>query len=251
MIEVVVLAGGQGTRLSALVCDVPKPMAGIAGKPFLWWLLTRLHQQSVGHVILATGYKSQAIQGYFGEAFNGIRISYSVETEPLGTGGAIKLALAQAREPHVIVLNGDTYADADLREMMHPFEAPGVDLAVAVARSDEVARYGAINIDEASRILTGFHEKEGSPGGYVNAGIYCLRRDLFFRYPVPDTFSFERDFMPKYLSLLKPVAVTGVRAFVDIGTPGDFALAQRLIPALAAQPVSARSFVERMGKGRQ
>lgn len=244
------LAGGQGTRLSALVRDLPKPMADIAGKPFLWWLLTRLHQQRVGHVILATGYKSQAIQDYFGEAFNGISISYSVEGEPLGTGGAIKLALAQAREPHVIVLNGDTYADADLREMMHPFEAPGVDLAVAIAHSDEVARYGAISIHEASRIMTGFHEKEGSTGGYVNAGIYCLRRDLFCRYPIPDAFSFERDFLPKYLSLLKPVAVKAVRGFVDIGTPADYALAQRLIPVLAASPAPARSSVERVGRTR-
>lgn len=235
MIEAVVLAGGQGTRLSTLVRDVPKPMADIAGKPFLWWLLTRLRHQGIGHVLLAIGYKSEAIRDYFGEAFDGVEISYSIESKPLGTGGAIKLALSKAREPQVIILNGDTYADAELRELMRRLETPGADLAIAVMRLDNVARYGAISIDEESNTLTGFHEKQGSAGGYVNAGVYCLRRDIFARYSVPAKFSFERDFLPKYLSRLRPVAFKGVRAFVDIGTPDDYALAQELIPILAAK----------------
>jgi D-glycero-alpha-D-manno-heptose 1-phosphate guanylyltransferase len=234
MIEAVILAGGQGSRLCTRVRDVPKPMADIAGKPFLWWLMTRLAQQGAGRVILAVGYKSETIQDYFGEVFDGIEILYSTEREPLGTGGAMKLALQRAREPHVIVLNGDTYVDTDLQELMNRLRTRAADIAIAVAHVDDVARYGAISIDEESGTLTRFDEKQASAGGYINAGIYCLRRDIFATYSSPTTFSFERDFLPKYLSLLRPIAVKGVKAFIDIGLPDDYALAQDLIPALAA-----------------
>jgi D-glycero-alpha-D-manno-heptose 1-phosphate guanylyltransferase len=92
MIETIILAGGQGTRLRAIVGDLPKPMADIAGRPFLWWLMTRLNQQHVGRVILSVGYKSEAIQDYFGAAFDGMEISYDVIRLPNRRGGAMKLA---------------------------------------------------------------------------------------------------------------------------------------------------------------
>jgi D-glycero-alpha-D-manno-heptose 1-phosphate guanylyltransferase len=95
--EAIVLAGGEGRRLRAVVSDLPKPMADVAGRPFLWWLMTRLEQQQVRRVILSVGYKADAIQSYFGNVFSGIELAYSVETEPLGTGGAIRLALEKAR----------------------------------------------------------------------------------------------------------------------------------------------------------
>src|SRR6516164_4263572 len=108
MIECIVLAGGRGTRLQPVVRHLPKPMADIAGRPFLWWLLTRLNQQGVGRVILSLGYKSEAIQNYFGSEFEGMQIVYCIESAPLGTGGAMKCALRKASEPQVVVLNGDT-----------------------------------------------------------------------------------------------------------------------------------------------
>src|SRR5260370_38897661 len=114
MIECIVLAGGQGTRLRAIVPDLPKPMADIAGRPFLWWLMTRLKQQRVGRVILSVGYKSEAIQNYFGTKFDGMEISYAIEQEPLGTGGAMKYALEKASVPRVIVSYRDTHGDVIL-----------------------------------------------------------------------------------------------------------------------------------------
>src|ERR1700726_1352181 len=132
IIEFVVLAGGKGTRLRAIVRDWPKPMADIAGRPFLWWLMTRLKQQGVGRVILSVGYKSEAIQDYFGAAFDGLEISYAVEKEPLGTGGAMKYALEKTRVPQVIVLNGDTYADVSLQGLLGRFDSANTNLAVAV-----------------------------------------------------------------------------------------------------------------------
>lgn len=235
MIEVIILAGGLGTRLRALVHDLPKSMAAVAGRPFLWWLMTRLQRQGVGRVILSVGYKSEIIRDYFGDEFNGVEIAYSIEGEPLGTGGAIKSALELAREPQVIVLNGDTYATIDLQEFLCRFEMSGTGLAIAVTRLDDVARYGAIGIDEKSGTVTSFDEKRGpAAGGYINAGVYALRRDLFTSHPVSAKFSFERDFLPKYLAVLRPVAIKGVRAFIDIGALDDYARAQELVPMLAA-----------------
>jgi D-glycero-alpha-D-manno-heptose 1-phosphate guanylyltransferase len=231
--EAIVLAGGEGRRLRAVVSDLPKPMADVAGRPFLWWLMKRLEQQQVRRVILSVGYKADAIQSYFGNVFSGIELAYSVETEPLGTGGAIRLALEKARETQVVVLNGDTYADADLQGLSGRFESSLSDLAVTVTHVNDVARYGGVVIDQKTNTIVGFNEKQGTAAGYINAGIYCLRRDIFTRYAVSAKFSFERDFLAKQLAVLRPVAFADVRAFIDIGVPADYALAQTVIPELA------------------
>jgi D-glycero-alpha-D-manno-heptose 1-phosphate guanylyltransferase len=233
MLEAIVLAGGQGIRLRAIIRDLPKPMADIRGRPFLWWLMRRLNDQHVARVILSVGYKSEAIRDYFGDALDGMEISYSLEREPLGTGGAMKLALTKASESQIIVLNGDTYADVDLQNLMGRFARARTDLGVAVAYRNDVARYGAIAIEEKSNALIGFNEKSGLAAGYINAGVYCLRRDIFLKYSTPAKFSFERDFLSQKLAVLRPVALKGVRWFIDIGIPEDYARATALIPAVA------------------
>jgi D-glycero-alpha-D-manno-heptose 1-phosphate guanylyltransferase len=241
MIEAIVLAGGEGRRLRAVVRDLPKPMADIAGRPFLSWLLTRLNLQGVHRVILSVGYKAEKIQDYFQNSFNDTAIVYSVENEPLGTGGAIRLALEHAAQPQVIVMNGDTYADIELRGLLAARESAGADLAMAVTHLNDISRYGAVVVDEKTNRVVGFDEKQGSAAGYINAGTYCLRGDLFLRYPVPAKFSFERDFLPKHLAELNPVAFTAVRGFIDIGIPEDYASAQTVIPRLAGGEGGARS----------
>ena len=244
MIECIVLAGGQGTRLRTIVGDLPKPMADIAGRPFLWWLMTRLTQQGVGRVIFSVGYRAEVIEDYFGTTFGGMEIAYAVEKERLGTGGAIKYALEKARAPQVIVLNGDSYADVSLPGLLAKFDSANTDLAVAVAYRNDGDRYGSVMIEEATDTITGFVEKKGPSAGYINVGAYCLRRDLFLKYSTPLSFSFERDFLPKQLGAIKPLALKGVRAFIDIGVPEDYALARTLIPTLAAKTAdNSPSFV--------
>jgi len=232
VIEAVILAGGEGKRLRAVVSDVPKPMAEIAGQPFLWWLMTQLNRQQVGRVILSVGYKAEVIHDYFGDTFGGLEIGYSVETEPLGTGGAIRLALEKARESRVIVLNGDTYTDVDLQSLIRAFESSETDLAIGVTYLSDIARYGAVVIDEKMNTVIGFEEKQGVSAGYINAGVYCLPQNIFLKHLVPTRFSFERDFLAKQLKALRPVAFSGIRAFIDIGVPEDYARAQTLIPEL-------------------
>jgi D-glycero-alpha-D-manno-heptose 1-phosphate guanylyltransferase len=238
MVEVIILAGGEGKRLRPVVRDVPKPMADVAGRPFLWWLMERLRQQRAERVVLSVGYKAEIIQDYFGEQFQGVEIAYCFESEPLGTGGAIRLALEQATQAQVVVMNGDTYAELDLRNFITKFESSGSDLAVAVTHLNDVGRYGAIGVDEKSDKLIRFEEKQRSSAGYINAGVYCLRPDLFRKYVVPPKFSFERDFLSERLAELSPVVFKETGAFIDIGVPDDYALAQTVIPALAATEAS-------------
>jgi D-glycero-alpha-D-manno-heptose 1-phosphate guanylyltransferase len=243
MIESIVLAGGQGTRLRAMVGDLPKPMAEIAGRPFLWWLLTHLSQEGVGRVILSVGYRSEVIQDYFGETFDHMEISYAVEKERLGTGGAIKYALEMASVPQVIVLNGDSYVDVRLQPLLSLSASTGIYLAIAVIYLIDSGRYGSLVIEEKTNIITGFGEQKEPTAGYINAGVYCLRRDIFLKYSTPVIFSFERDFLPRHLGAIKPLALKGVRAFIDIGVPEDYELAQTLIPTLAAKIAKERQDV--------
>ena len=237
MLEAIVLAGGEGRRLRPVIHDLPKPMADVAGRPFLSWLMSRLNRQGVGRVILSVGYKAETIQDYFGVHFQDLEIAYSVEKEPLGTGGAIKLALEQATQAQVIVMNGDTFTGLDLRDFVTRFESSGTDLAVAVTHLIDVGRYGAVIIDEKSDKILGFEEKQRSSAGYINAGVYCVRPDLFMRYGMPLKFSFERDFLAERLAELRPVAFKETRGFIDIGVPEDYSLAQTVVPALAAREV--------------
>ena len=147
----------------------------------------------------------------------------------------MKLALGEASEAEVIVLNGDTYADVDLLDLMREFDSAQADLAVAVTYLNTIARYGAIVIDEKNNAITGFDEKAGLAAGHINAGVYCLRRDIFLKYSAPAKFAFERDFLPKGLGMLRAIAFRGVGAFIDIGVPEDYTLAQTLVPTLAAR----------------
>ena len=145
----------------------------------------------------------------------------------------MRLALEQATEPDVIVFNGDTYTDVKLTDLASRFESLETDLAVAVTYLNDVARYGAIVIDDKSHRVIGFEEKQGLAAGYINAGVYCFRRDIFVKHSVPEKFSFERDFLQKRLAALNPVAFTGTQAFIDIGVPEDYARAQTVIPEIA------------------
>src|SRR3569623_443740 len=115
--EAIVLAGGFGTRLRAVVSDVPKPMAPVAGRPLLEILLSRLAQQGFTHVVLSLGYMAETIVKHFGERFHGMRITHVVEDQPLGTGGAVRLALDQCKHSHVYVFNGDTFLDLEIAKV--------------------------------------------------------------------------------------------------------------------------------------
>jgi D-glycero-alpha-D-manno-heptose 1-phosphate guanylyltransferase len=230
MTEAVVLAGGLGTRLRAVVSDVPKPLAPIAGRPFLHWLLDGLARQGISRVVLATGYLAHMIRDAVGEAHAGMAIAHAVEETPLGTGGAIWAALAHGTGERVFVLNGDTWLGAALAPIAA--QAPTADLVMAVRPVADRARYGSVELDAEGRV-TGMLPKGGAGPGLVNAGLYLMRRDLPARRPMPAAFSFETEILARPGDLDIRAHPTEAD-FLDIGTPEDFSRAQTLIPAWAA-----------------
>jgi len=223
--EAIVLAGGFGTRLRAVVRDVPKPLAPIAGRPFLAWLLDSLARQGVRRVILSTGYLGDLVRATMGDSHDGMSLDYVQEETPLGTGGALWRALPLAAAARVFALNGDTWSGAALHALAA--EAPEADLTLAVRPVPDRSRFGSVLV--AGNVVTGLEEKGPSGPGLVHAGLYVLRQDLPARFPFAAPFSLETEVLahPGRFALR---ALRTDAPFLDIGTPEDFARAQSLIP---------------------
>ncbi len=222
--EAIVLAGGLGTRLASRLHGLPKPMAPVAGRPFLEILLTQLSRSGCTSVQLSVGLQHAVIQDHFGAAFGGMTIDYVIETVPLGTGGAIRLALEQAREESVLVVNGDTFLDADYAAMMRFHAAQGASVTLAVVHRDNVSRYGGVTV-EGQRVV-GFEEKGRSGPGLISAGTYVLARNLAWPPALPEKFSIEFDFFVPEVGRLRPAAFKVDGYFLDIGIPEDLDRAQ-------------------------
>jgi D-glycero-alpha-D-manno-heptose 1-phosphate guanylyltransferase len=227
--EAIVLAGGFGTRLAARLHNTPKPMASIAGRPFLEILLGALARNGCTRVLLSVGHLHQVIQDHFGASFQSMRLDYVIERVPLGTGGAIRAALEEAREPSVLVLNGDTFLEADLAALLAAHEAAEAAFTMAIAHQPDIARYGGVLV-EGDRIV-GFEEKGRRGPGWINAGVYAIVRELAWPLALGDKFSFERDFLMPELARLAPLAFPVNGFFLDIGVPEDLDRAQTELAA--------------------
>jgi D-glycero-alpha-D-manno-heptose 1-phosphate guanylyltransferase len=229
--EAIVLAGGFGTRLRKVVAEVPKPMAPIVGKPFLTLLLEFLAKQDVRRVILCVGYLREVIISHFGERLGPLEIVYSVEDEPLGTGGAIAQALKMVESRNVFVLNGDTFLKMDYRIMELAHISSTSTLTMAVREVSDVSRYDEIVLKD-DRIV----EVRAAPearAGLINGGVYLMGSDLFNGFDLPLQFSFEREFLPRFVARSSPVAFRVQDYFIDIGVPEDYRRAQLELAAQA------------------
>ena len=224
--EAIVLAGGLGTRLRGVVDDAPKPMAPVRGRPFLAFLLDQLADGGFQTVVLATGYRHEAIRSYFGANYRGLALRYSVEREPLGTGGAIRLACDGVRANDVFVLNGDTYLEVDFRAMLAAHASAGAELTIAVCQVPDVTRYGTLELSDGT--VRAFLEKGRSGPGWINAGSYILGPKLRARLRSEGAFSFEHDLLVPEVSSIRPLAFRSSGQFIDIGIPEDYARAQTL-----------------------
>ncbi|MFO1413380.1 MAG: sugar phosphate nucleotidyltransferase [Burkholderiales bacterium] len=225
MREAVILAGGLGTRLRAAVAGRPKAMALVAGRPFLEWQLDYLRTQRVQRVVLAVGHLADQLVAHFGSGYRDIAIDYEVESMPRGTGGALRSALDRVTSAAAFALNGDTLLLADLDAL----EGRGDERIVMAVRAEaDCARYGAVQVDNGR--VVAFHEKGSAGGGYINGGVYWMRRDLFASYDLPEAFSFERDFLGSRAQALAPRAVVTDAFFLDIGTPSTYVESQLAIP---------------------
>lgn len=224
--EAIVLAGGFGTRLRQVVVDVPKPMAPVAGRPFLELLLGLLAQKGFARVILSLGFMAEKISGHFGNRFAGLELAHVVEDIPLGTGGAIRLALDACTQDHVFVFNGDTYLDFDAMSLEQQWQANRYPIVVG-RQVPDTARYGRLIVD--GNRITGFAEKGIAGPGLINAGCYVLARDALARFPLNQVFSFEKDYLvPEVAHAMVEVFIAD-GLFIDIGIPEDYSRAQTLL----------------------
>lgn len=227
--EAIVLAGGLGTRLRAVVSDVPKPLAPVRGRPFLAYVLDHLAREGVRFAVLSVGYRADAVQAAFGDQHGTMRIRYAVEAEPLGTGGGIRLALEQTKGRSVLALNGDTYIPADLDALSDLHEKSGADMTLALKPMTGCDRYGTLTLGDDRRI-TGFAEKGAVAEGLINAGVYAIRRGLLEEWPKGRGFSIEKDVLEKQAAKRRFVGMRCDTYFIDIGVPEDYARAQAELP---------------------
>lgn len=224
--EAIILAGGMGTRLREVVADVPKPMALVGGKPFLWHILGWLAKFNCSRIIISSGYKSETISDFFGDSFNGIPLDYAVEEKALGTGGAVKFSLERTASEDVLIVNGDTWFPVDLEEFISFHRNAESHFTIALKRMKDFSRYGSVDCS-GNRILR-FNEKKFCSDGLINGGIYLMNRHFLDRFRLPDVFSLEKD-------LLEAAAGEGIlrclefsEPFIDIGIPEDFRKAQTM-----------------------
>jgi D-glycero-alpha-D-manno-heptose 1-phosphate guanylyltransferase len=232
--QAIILAGGLGTRLRGVIGDLPKPMALVGGHPFLHHLLTALSAAGFRSVVLSVGHRHEVIVEYFGAAFAGLSIEYSVESIPLGTGGAIRQSLGRARPGPCFVLNGDTMVEVDYAAMFNAHTTRGARLTMAACRLDEVGRFGALAIDDG--VVTAFLEKGAVGAGYINAGVYLTDASLFDGYALPERFSFETDFLARHLATIRPRAFETQGRFLDIGIPQDYQRAEAFFEKMDPRP---------------
>lgn len=222
--EAIILAGGFGTRLQSVVADVPKPMAMIQNKPFLEHILHYLKKNGISRVILSVGYKHDIIEDYFKHSFAGITIDYVIEDEPLGTGGAILKAWPDLKEDHVFVINGDTFFNVELKDLLANHIKHQSELTLSLKPMENFDRYGSVEIDDCYKVID-FKEKEFILKGNINGGIYVLNKNLFESFKLPTKFSFE-EFMQENIDELNIYASIVNNYFIDIGIPEDYLKAQ-------------------------
>lgn len=228
--EAIILAGGLGTRLQSVVSEIPKPMAPIAEKPFLEYLLKDLATKGIKRAILSVGFRHEIISAHFGDHFEGIELDYVIEKEPLGTGGGIRLALAKAKEQTIFIFNGDTFFDVDLKKMAIEHTLQQNQVTVAVKKMVDFDRYGRVEI-EGERIK-GFHEKAPTHEGYINGGIYLLNNKSLQSFAFGKKFSFEKDFLEAFYNEIKFGSFRSDGYFLDIGIPETYEQAQTDFPKL-------------------
>lgn len=225
-ITALILAGGLGTRLSSVVSDRPKVLAPVNGRPFLSYLLDQLGNTGFRDVILCTGYKGEMIRETFGNRYRDLIIRYSGEPEPLGTGGALRYALPMIEKDTVLVMNGDSYIDVDMNAYLEWHFKNEVEAALLLTKVADVSRYGRVEADKNGCIIS-FEEKGEATGpGWINAGVYILKKRLLERIPPASHFSLEREFFPGLIGK-GLIGYLCESELLDIGTPESYARAER------------------------
>jgi NDP-sugar pyrophosphorylase family protein len=227
-LKAAILVGGLGTRLRPVVSDRPKPLAEVAGKPFLLYLLEQLLGQGVREVVLCAGYRWREIEAQLGDGASlGMCIEYSVEDKPLGTGGALRNA-QRFLSSTFLALNGDSHVKYDLASLTRFHFEQRSQATLGLAKAADVRAYGHVQVDAQLRIRA-FEEKveAGIGGGLVNAGVYVLEPAVLRLIPEGRQVSLERETFPALVHNGAPMfGYTLGSSLLDIGTPEGYARSQ-------------------------
>ncbi len=222
--ECIILAGGLGTRLRSAVPDLPKCMAPVAGHPFLKYVIESMLRQSIQRFIFSLGYLHEYIEAFLRQEFPALSYKIALEKEPLGTGGAIRLACALADSPEVIVLNGDTLFEVNIAAMLDFHRQQNAACTLALKPMQNFDRYGVVETDKDNHIIS-FREKQHYQTGLINGGVYAIAVNQFLNIDFPEKFSFEKEYLEKYVNTIKMLGIRQDGYFIDIGIPEDFAKA--------------------------
>jgi NDP-sugar pyrophosphorylase family protein len=219
-----ILVGGQGSRLRSVVADRPKPLAEVDGRPFLTYLFDQLLTAGLSDVVLCVGYRGAQVRETFGDSYGHLRLKYSEESTPLGTGGAVRAALPLSAEDPLFVLNGDSFFDLDFSALAEQYRSCAASAVLALAHVDNTERFGRVTLDALDRIQS-FEEKGVHRGkGWINAGVYLLSHSLLQAMPTETVVSLERDCFPHWIGA-GLYGLRGAGKFLDIGTPESYATA--------------------------
>ena len=223
----IILAGGMGTRLKTIISDLPKPMAPIMNVPFLTYQLNYLKYFGIKKVIFSVGYLSEKIIAHYNQSFENISIEYSIEKNPLGTGGGIRMAMSNLKEDLVLILNGDSFFDLNLEQFYNLHHEQKSDFSLALRYVNNSERYGNIEFNSSNQITSFIEKNQLNQSGYINAGVYILSKKLYLQNTKPDiNFSIEKDFFEKQLNQLIIKGFEFKDYFIDIGIPEDYLKAQ-------------------------
>ena len=227
--KVLLLVGGLGTRLRSVLPSAPKALARIGGAPFVELLISQLRDQGFTELIMCTGYLADQIERKFGDGTElGVSIEYSRESQPLGTGGAVKLAEKLLQDNlDFVVMNGDSFSEVDLAGLVRLHRARQCIATIAVVAVEDASRYGTVVADSSSRILEFFEKTGDHSPGVINAGVYVFSSSVFHHIPAGKV-SLETDVFPKLLEH-GVYAANQTGMFIDVGTPADYLRAEQLM----------------------
>ena len=227
----VVLAGGLGTRLRSEVSDRSKVVADVGQRPFITRLFDQLIGVGVKKAILCTGFKAEGVQELLGNRYQSLELVYSPEPSPLGTAGALRLAIPLMESPTLFVLNGDSYFTGNLLSFMDFHITNAASASIMLSYMNSIADYGQVKISKDGRIET-FDEKRGiDEPGWVNAGLYLLSKEWIKSIPNGRNVSLEAEMFPAWIGQ----AFYGFQAegtLLDIGTPERYRQAADFFKAL-------------------
>jgi D-glycero-alpha-D-manno-heptose 1-phosphate guanylyltransferase len=230
-VPVAILAGGLGVRLRPALGERPKVLAEVAGRPFLAYLLDQVAEAGFRDVVLCTGWRADVVEHALGSAHGPLRLRYSPEKEPLGTAGALRHALPLLEGETVLVMNGDSFCDADLAGAWDWHRAVRSQATLLLVEVDDASRYGRVEVDAAGAICRFAEKQPGAGAGWINAGIYWLARARIESIASETPLSLERDVFPGWIGR----GLAGLRTtarFLDIGTPRSYADASAFFRAV-------------------